>query len=73
MCGDSYLPAAPESADRVAIIHPFNTPTSSPLFQGRLRLFNGEGGVTSTTLEGMHGSSDPHGEDPAARWNIRIQ
>ncbi|KAJ9610442.1 hypothetical protein H2200_005219 [Cladophialophora chaetospira] len=47
MCGDSHLPAAPESADRVAIIHP----SSESSFRGRLRLSNRAEGATTTTLQ----------------------
>lgn len=47
MCGDSHLPAAPESGDLIAIIHP--NPQSS--FRGRLRLSNRLPGPTTSSLQ----------------------
>jgi len=47
MCGDSNLPAAPESGDLIAIIHP--DPQST--FRGRLRLSNRLPGATASSLQ----------------------
>lgn len=47
MCGDSHLPAAPESGDLIAVIHP--NPQSS--FRGRLRLSNRLPGATASSLQ----------------------
>lgn len=67
MCGDSHLPAAPESADLIAIIHPhpsssIHSPTEPrmSLFHrgGRLRLSNRADGTTKTTFQYHAGDDD---------------
>ena len=70
MCGDSHLPAAPESGDLVAIIHP--NPTST--FRGRLQLSNRLPGATSSSLQ----CSGPDGSelcnsDGGMMLRVRIQ
>jgi hypothetical protein len=47
MCGDSHLPAAPESGDLVAVIHP----NSHSTFRGRLKLSNRLPGATASSLQ----------------------
>ncbi|OCT48980.1 hypothetical protein CLCR_05038 [Cladophialophora carrionii] len=64
MCTDSHLPAAPDSAIRVAIIHPL----SDPSFHARLSLSNGPGDGTTTTTT-LQSADDAAG----VSLNVRIQ
>lgn len=71
MCGDSHLPAAPESGDLIAIIHP--NPQST--FRGRLRLSNRLPGATASSLQcETEDSSDVcDGNNGRELLSVRIQ